>query len=152
MKKSFTLIFSLLIIIFYVTGCNNGKQLNIGGKSDVLDNINNGVVLEIKDGTLSNMGTKIELTNNSEKILRYGPDYFIEINENNEWHVINVHSVFHTILYSLHKGESVEYKIDWETNYGELPKGKYRLIKYFYFEDENKNKSDDFTVSVEFEI
>ena len=41
------------------------------------------------------------------------------------------------MLYSLQKGETEEYKIDWSHSYGKLPKGEYRLIKYFYFEDKD---------------
>lgn len=152
MKSKFILIFSLLIMVICITGCKNSNGLIIGSKSSVADSLNNGVLLTIDESTLSNTGVTIKITNYNENSLKYGEGYSIEIKEKNKWHEINVEDVFITALYSLHKGDTEEYEIDWSHSYGKLPKGEYRLIKYFYFEDKDNKKSKEFPVFVEFSI
>ena len=81
MKNKFTLIFILLIITMCIAGCKNSNKLNIGGKSKIVDNLNTDVLLTIDDKTLTNTGVTLKLTNNNEQILRYGPEYSIEVKE-----------------------------------------------------------------------
>lgn len=150
MKNRIILILGLILITIFITSCNyNG--FNIGSKSKVIEN-NNDILLSIVDNTLSNKGATIKITNNNENLLRYGPDYSIEIKKNNDWYKIKVSQPFHTILYYLDNNETAEYNINWSPYYGDLPKGEYRLVKNFYFENEENIKSDDFYVTIEFTI
>ena len=151
MKSKSALILCLLIVMC-IAGCKNSNGLIIGGKSRVGDNLNNGVLLTIDESTLTNTGVTIKITNYNENSLKYGEGYSLEIKEKNGWHEINVEDVFITALYSLQKGNTEEYKIDWSYFYGKLPKGEYRLIKYFYFEDKEHKESKSFPVFVEFSI
>ena len=76
------IIFAILlcgVLILGTTGCRNSKNgFDIGNKSDIKISQND-VSMSIKDGTLSNTGVTLVLTNNSDKDFQYGNPYEIEI-------------------------------------------------------------------------
>ncbi len=88
MKKGILIFLSCACMILGVVGCKNSKnKLNIGDKSNIVISKSD-VELTIKDGTLTNAGAVIILTNNSDKNLQYSNPYEIEIKKNGEWYKI----------------------------------------------------------------
>ena len=107
--------------------------------------------MTIKEGTLTNKSATLVLTNNSDKNFQYGNTYEIEIKKDGEWHKINVELNFDMPAFPLSSKESKEIELNWETDYGKLSKGTYRIIKGINYEyEEGKYKS--FNVAVEFTI
>ena len=100
------------------------------------------ISLSVKEGTLTNVGAMLILTNGGDETITYGETYEIEIKRDAEWHRINAKMDFTLPAYPLDPGESHEIELDWETFYGKLPKGTYRIIK----------EAGDIYVSAEFEI
>lgn len=151
-KKTILIILLCSIMIFGVTSCDDYKEKNsIGNKSDIKISKTNDVVMSIKDGTLTNTGATLILSNNSDKDFSYGNPYEIEVKKNNEWHKINVELDFTLPAFILLSKETKEIEIDWKYGYGKLAKGTYRIIKGIDYEYED-GKYKTFNVAVEFNI
>ena len=151
-KKTMLTILLCSVMIFGVTSCADYKGKNsIGNKSNIKISKTNDVVMSIKDGTLTNTGATLILSNNSDKDFSYGNPYEIEVKKNNEWHKINVELDFDMPAFPLSARENKEIEINWENGYGKLEKGTYRIIKGIDYEyEEGKYKS--FNIAVEFTI
>ena len=151
-KKTMLTILLCSVMIFGVTSCADYKEKNsIGNKSNIKISKTNDVVMSIKDGTLTNTGATLILSNNSDKDFSYGNPYEIEVKKNNEWHKINVELDFTLPAYVLLSKETREIDIDWKYGYGKLAKGTYRIIKGIDYEYE-EGKYETFNVAVEFNI
>lgn len=152
MKKILLSIVICGVMILGVVGCRNSKnEFNIGEKSNIKISQNNDVTMKIKDGTLTNTGITIVLTNNSNKNYQYGNPYEIEIKKDGEWRKIKVQLYFTLPALNLPSKESKEIELDWEYGYGKLSEGTYRIIKEIVYEYE-EGKYESFNKAVEFTI
>lgn len=98
-------------MVLGITGCGSSKnEFDVGNKSDIQISQND-VSLSIKDGTLTNIGATLVLTNNSDKDLQYGNPYEIEIKKDGEWHKINAELDFTLPTHSLQSGETNEIEL-----------------------------------------
>ena len=151
MKRLTLITLMCICVILGMTGCGKSKkEFDIGNKSDIKISQND-VTMTIKDGTLTNSGATLILTNNSDKNFQYGNPYEIEIKKDGEWHKINVELNFTMPAFQLSARENKEIEINWENGYGKLAKGTYRIIKGIDYEyEEGKYKS--FNIAVEFTI
>lgn len=92
------------------------------------------VKLEIKEGTLTNTGATVIITDKNKNPYGWGVPYFIEIEEDGIWAEIENLLDFEwiEIAYELDENGQYEQKINWENYYGELQPGTYRLGKNVY--------------------
>ncbi len=151
MKKVIFVIFLSIVFVIGLTGCGKTKnEFNIGDKSDIIISESD-VTMSIKDGTLTNTGATIILTNNSNRDFQYGNPYEIEIKKDGEWHKINVKLNFTLPSFGLKAKETKELKLNWENGYGKLASGNYRIVKSIDYESE-KGKYESFNVTAEFNI
>ena len=113
---------------------------------------NNEVSLSIKDNTLTSKGATIVIKNNTNMEYNYGSEYYLEKQDGSKWVTIEPKEPlnWNDILYSIKFNESKEYNEDWSYAYGELSKGKYRLVKNISLKDATAVEKE--TISVEFEI
>ena len=152
MKKAILTILLCGVMVLGMTGCGKLKnEFDVGNKSDVQISQNNDVKMSIKDGTLTNTGATLVLTNNSDKNFHYGNPYKMEIKKDGEWHKINVQLDFTLPAFPLPSKESKEVELNWENEYGKLAEGTYRIIKDIDYEYE-EGKRETFNVAVEFTI
>ena len=110
------------------------------------------VIMQLKDNTLSNTGLTMILKNQSNINIQYGNPYSIEKYQNGYWKTVDlINDISFTLpAYGLNKGESKEISIDWESGYGKLINGRYRIVKDFDYEENEKLFS--FIKYLEFEI
>ena len=107
-----------------------------------------GISMDIKDGTLTNTGVTVIITDVTGNKNTYGEYYHIEkLINSNEWKIIDViyegNYGFNLIGYHVNAFNKLEFHIDWSNLYGKLSKGTYRLVKevnnkYFAVEFEIK--------------
>lgn len=149
MKK---ILLSLLIgvMMLGLTGCGDDEVSRIGDISNIEIN-NNNILVSIKEGTLTNTGATFIIKNNSNRVLRYGDSYCLEIKQDGLWHQINVQLDVLAPLWELSINDSTYLNIVWENSYGVLEPGEYRFIKDVSFENED-GTFDDFYIGVEFVI
>lgn len=90
------------------------------------------VYMEIKEGTLTEEGVTIIITDYSGNKYSYGTWFKIEKYENGNWIELNfIHDniAFNSIAYGTDINGKLELTHDWSYMYGKLPSGKYRLVK-----------------------
>ena len=146
-KRKFFISSIITIMCFLLVGCGIN---NIGKKSNI-ELSENGISLSIKENTLTSTSVTLIYKNDSDKNVRYGEDYHIEIKKEGEWHYINAELVFNTPLWTLEPKSSVELELDWEHSYGELYSGEYRIVKGYNIETSD-GKVENYNVAVEFTL
>ena len=82
-------------------------------------------------------------------MLHYDDSYEIEIKKDVKWYKVNAEIFFNEPLFDVEEGKSKELDLKWEYGYGKLPRGKYRIVKKVYFEND---REQEFYISVEFNI
>ncbi len=87
----------------------------------------------IKEGTLTSTGaTVIIISTNKDELHTYGKSYKIERYENAEWVPVKPivdNYVFTLEAYYVDSDGILEMDIPWETLYGKLDAGRYRIVK-----------------------
>lgn len=139
--------------IFVISAVYENKSINYYFLANISktsgEEIN--VKLDIKDGTLTDKGLTMVISNKSNKNISYGNPFMIEKYENGYYKTLKpINEMAFTLpAYGLNKNDSVELNIDWARGYGKL-KGKYRIVKSFHYNE--NDKSIDFVKYLEFEI
>ena len=128
---------------FYVVVCNSLDNIddiyvakyreNLNGmcsfKIDDLD----GVSMSIKDGTLTNVGATVVITDTSNRENIYGDEYRIDKKEDGKWEMLPIifegNYAWNDIGYSAGEDNKLELDINWEWLYGKLESGEYRIVK-----------------------
>ncbi len=130
-----------------------------GGTCTMLDgdNINDGVEMTIKEGTLSKTKVTIQIKNNLEYDVTTGEPFYLERYNKNKWEKVEDKCdggcTFILPAYIIKPGETKELTHDWKEMYGELPKGTYRLVKDVFFDSDRPIEEEDtYEIWVEFEI
>ncbi|MBQ9833655.1 MAG: hypothetical protein IJO33_00455 [Bacilli bacterium] len=150
MRKIILIILVLGVVFFGLVGCGTKNEFDIGKESNV-EIAEKGVLLSIKENTLTKKGATLILKNDSNVEVQYGEPYEVEIKKDGKWYKINVELNFILPVYGLKSKESKEIKLNWENSYGELSAGDYRIIKSVDVENEN-GTFDRFYISAEFTI
>jgi hypothetical protein len=135
MKKLFSLILcaSLFLCLF---GCNKTPSSHVVTKSEK-------VVMSLKEGTLTKEKVVLVIENKTDKIGDYGYPFILEKEQNGKWFVVNEQQAFILPAIMLEANSSTEHTAVFDPT---LSKGKYRMIKNFYFDD------GSVTTYLEFEI
>ena len=141
-KKSGTQINEEIII--------NNEEIN----SVELNELEN-VKMYIVDGTLTKTSAKIRITDYSHKY-SYGADYYIEKKNNNDWKKLELNDkmIVNSIAYGPDINGILEFNINWKRHYGELSKGRYRIIKTAFTPNDSCTEKycKEYLISVEFDI
>lgn len=126
---------------FYVLVCNSvdsirdiylsKKKESLYDKCSIkIDDLEN-VSMRIKEGTLTRTSATVIITDTSDRENIYGTPYKIEKYENETWIPLTPKQdmLFNSIGYMVGENHTLEFPINWESYYDELPNGKYRIIK-----------------------
>lgn len=87
------------------------------------------IYLEVEKDTVTPTSLTYRICNRTGEELYYGVDYEIEMYQDGGWQSFDVDAAWIEIAVALPANNNNEEAIDWANIYGELPKGKYRLIK-----------------------
>ena len=150
MKRNKLILLSILILVL-VVGC--GKKTK--GKLSDYNITNDKVVISAKKGTVTKTGLTLVMENKTDEKFNYGAEYHLEKKYNKKWYIVEPKEEinFTLMAYEVEANQTKEIKFDWEYGYGELPKGKYRLVKYMYkLSDAPIDNSKKTFVAAEFSI
>ncbi len=162
MIKKIMLSFIVLILIILGGICFKKKYKVVNNISNnlnsaKLDLTNNNdernvkkVKMSIKEGTLTQSSASIIILDNNDTPYAYDEWFRIDRKVNNKWEEvnrINNNYIVRDIAYDIRKNKKLETTVKWGDLYGELKKGKYRLVKKVYDNDGN-----DIYISTEFII
>jgi len=126
-------IFLLILIVFMIStlsGC--GKKPT--GKLSTYKVTNDKVAISVKKDTVTKKGLTLVMENKTDERFNYGAEYHLEKKYNKKWYIIEPKDkiIFTQMAYEVEPRQTKEIKFDWEYGYGELSKGKYRIVKYMY--------------------
>jgi len=112
-----------------------------------------GITLSLSN--ISPAGLTYEIANSSGKPCFFGEQYEVERYIYEKWYKIElppgVDYGWSYVLFVIENGLSRGYNIDWQYYYGELPAGKYRLVKQMMHDDYYK-PDNIYYLAAEFEI
>lgn len=122
---------------------NNSNEENFG-------KIANNITMAIKEGTLTNEGATVIITDKNEKKYSYSSWFIIEKKQNGNWvklELLNPKDTVGEIGIVRDNEEVVEMNINWTDQYGKLSPGEYRLVKNIDDNGEFKYFSTDFFIN-----
>ena len=136
-----------------LAGC--AEEVKTTAESDVVTGSAFDAGMEVVEGTVSPEGATVRVVNNTDVELDSGNayDFAIEVQKDGTWYSIETEERSNTAEALVFLGER-ELAIDWSGIYGALPKGNYRLVKYFFpwSEDGAYGIGDGFYLAAEFRI
>ena len=132
MKKRVIIVLSvltLLIVILALIICFKPREIkNI--------NLAENITMEIKEGSLTNMGATVIITNLSgdENVNLTNREFKIDYKKNDKWYRLetkfkNEVTVMTTDNVMENGDNTYTQEINWERYYGKLDKGHYRIVK-----------------------
>ena len=128
MKKIKYLIPLFIIILLFAASYANELAIKNKGEKKLEQ-----VTMTIKENTLSSKGASIIITDlNSEELHSYDTAFRIDKKENGKWITLeDKEGEIYVAGVGLEVNEDhiLEQEINWQSKYGELPKGDYRLVK-----------------------
>lgn len=126
----------------------------------------NGVTMRVTK--FDNKGAVLTVCNDTEEDIGYGEDFILERynEETATWEYVTIYgdrdsddeSVekpkygFHDILYYVEKQSTKVVTVNWKDYYGELPKGRYRIIKKFIDLHTDAKVYDTHSLMAEFKL
>ena len=125
MKKSTALILSLICIAMFLVGCSRASKESTFQPADV-ENVSMSMT------NISSTGATVTIEDTNEEPGIYGNWYVIEKEVDGKWYQIEPklkNYGFTEEGYLVGEDDEVEFHIDWQWIYGELPSGRYRLLK-----------------------
>lgn len=171
MKNKWILIFEIIIIVIIISAIIFLISKNIQKSDDNSYNIQNttktslqednsneenfekiasNITMTIKEGTLTNEGATVIITDKNEKKYDYGRWFIIEKKQNGNWvklELLNPQDTVYGIAIERGNEEVVEIDVNWTEQYGKLSPGEYRLVKSFESNGELKYCSTEFTIN-----
>lgn len=146
--KKFLCIAVSIVLLISIVGCKKEKEEEL----KTIDEI----TVTIKDDSLTKTSMIVHIEEKDIKRVVYGESFIIEKKENNKWKEvkkINTNYAFNSMAYYANYNGVLEMYQDWSKIYGELDKGKYRLVKdVFYESDTPITDEDKYYIYVEFDI
>ena len=147
---------SVLIMAAVMLLCGCGEKLELGEAFYNEVNSFEGVTLTIDHTSVTNRSAKFEILNTTDYEVCSGKPYLIALQaeKDDQWHNLKPKrdsrdSTAEAYIYYKNEPQMVE--ANWAADYGELPKGHYRIVKGFFISDGGKSESfilaDDFSIS-----
>lgn len=149
MKTKILTILHLSFLLLSITGCSLNKKF----EPVEID----GIIMTIKDGTLTNKSARIIIKDTNEKDkYAYGVWFRIDKKENGKWikiKEIGNECIFDAMIYNVDDDGLLEFEQNWSCLYGELENGTYRLVKNTFIRSEKPITKDDIKYfSIEFNL
>ena len=117
-------------------GCSKEQQSEADWQPTPYEMVNNlnGVAMIVKERVVSSTKITLILENSSKLPILYGEPYSLEKKIDGKWYQVPVliggdHFAFDDIGYELPPSHRNEQEVNWDTLYGDLQKGEYRIVK-----------------------
>lgn len=135
MKKIAILALACILALAF-SGCgysgNEDYPWSLTKSSMDIKNDTDAISIRFSDGSLTSTGAQLTVCNNSDSEIDFGSEYSIQLYKDNSWYDIDAGAVDWTgELFTVSAGDQYEAEIDWTAIYGELPVGKYRIVKKY---------------------
>jgi len=151
-------LFVVFVEAFVLFGCNDQNTVVSMKNYELTDyevNIYSDASMVIVDESVSSEGLTLEFHYCGEDKGLTGTWYTLFLYDGNEWndlpYVVEGNIGWTTIAYIVEKNRASEMSIDWEWLYGELPTGRYLIVKEF-INHRGPGENDQYYLACEFTI
>lgn len=140
-KKSWKYIlviaFVLVVLFAYELKCYNGtNDFNIYEKDDI----------ELTVKKIENRVLGFTLSNHTQEVVTYGAVNYVQQRTFLSWKTLPDETFYFLMAYELQPGAEAKYELPLDIIYGELPRGRYRIIKSVEMNGEELYVSEEFTL------
>ena len=151
MKRTLTLFLFLLPL----TGCSGPDTVetsDIPWEGEV--NIREDVTMDVVEGTSSPDAVTISILSSSDAEIDSGNEYDfgIQAEKDGEWYPLkepdNLANTAEALIYM--KNQPRKFGLSWDSRYGSLPEGHYRVVKWFYEYNPEGPPHEHFALAAEF--
>lgn len=138
-----------LILVLLFAGCGGNKSM--GESKEIISDTD---ILRMKITDVSSTQIALEIINESKREAAYEEFYFLEFEKDGKWHRLEPKKdyAFIEVAYVLEKESTCTWGHRFEQIYGELPEGKYRLIKYFTVFENEDDPGEKLTLAAQFRV
>jgi len=145
---------NFVLIAAILCGCSGNLELGEAFYNEV--NSFEGVTLTIDHTTVTSKGAKFEIHNTTDYEVCSGKPYLVALQaeKDDQWYNLKPKRDSRDTTseaYIYYKNEPQMVEVNWVPDYGELPKGHYRIVKGFFISEGGKSESfilaDDFSIS-----
>ena len=149
--------FVLFIAVVFLCSCGQMPELGEAFYNEV-DSFE-GVSLTIDHTTVTSKGAKFEILNTTDYEICSGKPYLVALQaeKDDQWYNLipkrdNRDDTAEAYIY--YKNEPQIVRVDWVADYGELPKGHYRIVKGFFITgtESESGKIESFILTDDFSI
>lgn len=152
------LLYFLLLLIFVTMGYYlfKSKEGSVLSKlpEEIQDVADQSVMISVLEDTLSPCGASFQISNYTNEDISYGPDeYYIEFQDGEIWRKLKMKQdvLVHLNERSISASQNYIENIAWESRYGELSYGHYR-ISYDFTYGYDSSQTQEHSWSCEFDI
>lgn len=148
--------FLLFAMVMCLTACGAKEPQYpwpVGEESTLLFDTEGAVTLTLTDGTLTASGARFLMKNGRDTEIMTGPEsYSLQILVDGKWHIIEKYCDWtaEALVIPAHGDEL--FAVDFSSLYGELPAGKYRIIKDYSAARASGEGYANYNLFCEFEI
>ncbi|MDE7334255.1 MAG: hypothetical protein K2O16_18910 [Lachnospiraceae bacterium] len=141
-RKLLTCVLAMCLVLF--AGC--GQKLGAEFSEEV--NMLEGAELSVDESLVTPTGLTYSISNQSGRDLNYGQDYSLLKEKDGKWYLVEPErpvAVTMELLW-VPAGSTDTMEISWESSYGKLSGGHYRLLKNFSDNEKGYYLAGDFHV------
>lgn len=142
-------IFIALCMSIVLIGCDEVIESSSYDVEGYTLNDNEDIAMTIVEGTIRSTGLSVEFHYEGKHTGIYGDWFTLFVYQDNEWvrlsYIVDSNVGFNAIAYDAL--DKPTHAIDWEWLYGELPKGRYLIIKTFLDFIESGNYTEYYLAS-----
>lgn len=136
-------------MLILITGLSACGGIKVGAASEYITNTKQGAALTIIEATPTSAVYQVTNETGSELSTGNANVIDLEVEQNGTWYQIDVgERSFTTEALLIEDGQVCKLETTWQSSYGTLPKGHYRILKGFSMGPFPSN----FILSAEFEI
>lgn len=143
----------MLACLLLLPAC--GKAAGAGENFESEVNTYEGVTMTVVEGTARPGSATVEILNTTDKEIDSGNGYDFSLQKevDGAWYWLETKGEWANTAEALvyPKDETVEQELTWESRYGSLPDGHYRVVKGF-FEYRGPGDCTDFLLAAEFMV
>ena len=156
MKHTLTFVLTLLCIITLTACAHKSRGESLPPTQENLPNW--GLTLTAEDITSKGLTLVVSQSGGDVHELTTGSPYYLQKQVGKKWEPVEEAPLpegvdgrgWNTVAYIVPLNDSVEYEINWEWIYGEIPEGTYRLSKSFM--NSQYGEYEEFSYWIEFVI
>lgn len=129
-------------------------DIKLGDKSDGAKTEEQGALITLVSSNSSSLTVRIENSTDSTWQSGNMRDYSLEAEKNGEWYTVNqVGELANTMeLMIFAPGETLTHTFEFKERYGNLPSGKYRVVKSFWANKTETADAHEFHLVCEFTV